>query len=67
MIAIDRNLKDETGEIIRPNANWFKSADLATVKAVRDGPPKKFRQDLYAHSEVKQAAEAISEFQMCVL
>jgi len=59
MIYVQRDQEDEAGNVIEPNAAWFRRAENATATAIAERDEHKVDRAIYAHTEVKKALERL--------
>ncbi len=59
MIYVQRDQEDEDGNVIEPNAAWFRRAANATATAITESDEHKVDRAIYAHTEVKKALERL--------
>ncbi|MCP4369397.1 MAG: TIGR02646 family protein [Deltaproteobacteria bacterium] len=59
MIKINRNRKDENGNPIRPNDEWFEKARDETDIAIREQGNHKAKATIYGHPQVRMALEKL--------
>lgn len=56
MIRIKRKQEDDKGQLIQPDARWFRDAKAATDLAIKEGPKKhKVNESLYRRPTVQRA------------
>lgn len=59
MIKIDRNRKDENGNPIRPNDEWFEKAREATIVAIQEKDKHEADASIYGHPQIRTALEKL--------
>lgn len=62
MIRVNRRRRDASDEIIRPPATWRATADVATARAIVDGPSHVADDAIYAHNQARAALEELFFF-----
>lgn len=59
MIRVDREQRDEAGNSIRPNDDWFRLAANETAKAITEKANHEPVRAIYSHAQVKQALDRL--------